>query len=749
LIDRIPEIKNRVSNLLSEELRALSAIRQKESNLVLTSYPKSDQWIKLLQIHQQVLRFGEIPDYTGAQKFCLHLAASLTGEQKIQSFCELCAQACRLPEAQVETWNFLEYLGGIALQEDSAKLFPAIVKGILAAIQGDWPTTLWIILSAVGESQEPPWVHALACQVRKMQFGIPSDTPTPLMAVKRSLHALQTAAKLQEDIRARTTDDIDVNGESSSELSIPELIEQLRKIVESWTVFDPDPPDSGVEYSDIERLLIDIGIFHPASLETISRAIEQPKAQIRLVMEAWGRKEFDAARRGLRYAFLWDPDRRRLFQADLAVQAATAWLAALSWRPRRDLTLLESITPLELEGRELRNQVGSARWLDLILDALTRLRKGANPADLVYEKPELKSEIPWLSDLEPPRPTKGLSGKTVRLERQSLPIGGERTVRGIQEARLGAGTEFALDEPLDTWIAEARGSSARVFAGSLRTPVQGNKSCAIKVMRSDRVDYGLPLFREETQILSLLRDVQGITPLLECGFIQLDPGQELPSDTRHISAEELSGTVLRYAPEEVLGFLSELEKKSHAGWLPYLAVDKYLQSDNLIQYCDTGHNHGRFLPLDALLSMTIQICDILEIAHARNIVYRDHKILHYYWLEPHNGIFIIDWNVAKRHPHGLSAEEKQFDLVQFGARALHHIFTGRPAPGALPLGPTRPDEIEAAAHTYKPQWTYDDLRLPTVLKEILEKILAGGYTQVRSLRYDLFQVYQQLSITNI
>jgi serine/threonine protein kinase len=268
-------------------------------------------------------------------------------------------------------------------------------------------------------------------------------------------------------------------------------------------------------------------------------------------------------------------------------------------------------------------------------------------------------------------------------------------------------------------------------------------------MRGDRVDYGLPLFREETQILSLMRDVQGITPLLECGFIQLDPGQELPSDTRHLSAEELSGTVLRYAPEEVLGFLSELEKKSHAGWLPYLAVEKYLQSDNLIQYCDTGHNHGRFLPLDALLSMAIQICDILEIAHARNIVYRDHKILHYYWLEPHNGIFIIDWNVAKRHPHGLSAEEKQFDLVQFGARALHHIFTGRPAPGALPLGPTRPDEIEAAAHTYKPQWTYDDLRLPTVLKEILEKILAGGYTQVRSLRYDLFQVYQQLSSTNI
>jgi serine/threonine protein kinase len=225
----------------------------------------------------------------------------------------------------------------------------------------------------------------------------------------------------------------------------------------------------------------------------------------------------------------------------------------------------------------------------------------------------------------------------------------------------------------------------------------------------------------------------------------LDDGQDLPTDLRSHSAQELSGKVVRYAPEEIVGYLAELEVKAHSGWLPYLAIDNYSQGDNLLQFCDTGHTHGRFLPIDALLCMAIQICDILEIAHARNIVYRDHKILHYYWLEPYNGIYVIDWNVAKRHPHGLSAEEKQFDLVQFGARALHHIFTGRPAPGALPTGPTRPDEIEAAAHSYRAQWTYDDQRLPTALKDIIEKDLAGGYTQVRGLRYDLSQVFQQMS----
>jgi len=33
------------------------------------------------------------------------------------------------------------------------------------------------------------------------------------------------------------------------------------------------------------------------------------------------------------------------------------------------------------------------------------------------------------------------------------------------------------------------------------------------------------------------------------------------------------------------------------------------------------------------------------------------------------------------------------------------------------------------------------------LKDIIEKNLAGGYTQVRGLRYDLYQVFQQLSAT--
>jgi serine/threonine protein kinase len=205
----------------------------------------------------------------------------------------------------------------------------------------------------------------------------------------------------------------------------------------------------------------------------------------------------------------------------------------------------------------------------------------------------------------------------------------------------------------------------------------------------------------------------------------------------------MCGSVARYGAGEIRDFMTSLESRTGEGWLPYLAMEKRDREDNLMTLCDAGFTHGRFLPVDESLRLAIQICEILQAAHARNIVYRDHKILHYYWREAYNGVFMIDWNVAKRHPQGLTNAERQFDLVQFGARALHHILTGRPAPGALPLGPTRPEEIEQAARSYRVQWTYDDQRLPPDVKDLLEGVLSGRYDSVKPLRNDLYGSFQR------
>jgi hypothetical protein len=210
----------------------------------------------------------------------------------------------------------------------------------------------------------------------------------------------------------------------------------------------------------------------------------------------------------------------------------------------------------------------------------------------------------------------------------------------------------------------------------------------------------------------------------------------------------LRGQVIHYGVEQAQNFLASMDRQLSIGWLPYLALVKRNQEHNLLRYCDASYTHGWFLSLRDSLILSLQICDILQFAHDRNIVYRDHKILHYYWDVEAHGVTMIDWNIAKRQPQGLSDADKQFDLVQFGARALHHIFTGRPAQGSLPLGPNRPEDIESASTHYPVEWTYDDERLPNQLRTILEQCLNQGYTQVSNIRQDLLGIYEQLAMTD-
>lgn len=739
----VQELMERVEQLLQKELQGLNRARQKEDGLIHKDEPTIQAFRQLEQAQERILEYGELPNYAGAEKLALQLAARLAEEGRLADLKRLCEKAVQSPGADSTRWALLGQTVDVAAGSGPAA-YPALRGALQAMLDGDWPAAFWeITLAAAADPRPLPW-DELGGRIREMQAAIDPASPTPYISLNRLVHTLQ-ADFIQRGEPPPPPET--GSGEPPAPLWVyGQTVQSLREeVCRKWPQAEPDPPNSGLEYKDVDVLIEQAEGYLPGSTQALSQALDQPRAQVKIVMDAWGRKEFETARRGLRRVLFWDPERRRVFQAEQAILAAEAWLESIYRGPSKDDTLSDFVTCAELDGRELRNQVGPARWLDLDLEALTALRKGARPADLFQEQPELLSEMPWLSEHEAPRILTPKRTQPIVLEREQTNPAGEPFIRGVKEALLGPDQDVLLAEPLDTWAPEARGSSARVFLGYLRGDSGPLKQAAVKVMRPGHADYALPLFREEAQILMMLRDVPGVTGLLECGFILPGGGVEMPADDRAMAARDLTGSVLRYGLGDIQGFLSTLESKTEHGWLPYLAMEKRSREENLMNLCDAGYTRGRFLPIDETLRLAIQICDILQTAHSRNIVYRDHKILHYYWLEVYNGVFVIDWNVAKWRPGGVSKVEKQFDLVQFGARALHHIFTGRPAPGALPLGPTRPEEIEEAARTYTPHWTYDDQRLPDRLKEILEVTLAGGYTTARNLREDLYELYMRVS----
>jgi serine/threonine protein kinase len=751
----IQPLKEKLAALSKIDSEQLQALRRQEADLHNLSRPELEQIAQYEELQQKLAAYGEIPDNFGAINFMSKAAFQMASEYRLDEFQKVCESAARLPSTSPDKWNLLYELASVASQtaDMDEKTKASFSNSLAAGLAGDWTAALWELFASLGDEPRPDWWENISQEVRRVCLGLEPEALSPYTVLARMYYTLQAEVAKKGEQRLRSA--ADGPGNNGAEAGVfhwqasEDLIATVREeIIKKWKEIEPSPPNSGIGYTDVDSLIDPIEDLLPGMRSKLDKALTQPKAQVDLVLNAWEHKDFELARRGLRSILVWDPDRLRLLTAEKAIGTAPEWLARVRRGAGKDEPFYDYLTSVELEGRTLRNQVGPSKWLDETLEAFKRLRRGTRSVDLMIEYPEIMHELPWLTEYNSREILSLPHTRPLTLERDNARDYLSFSTEGVVEGKFGPNQSMLLAEPLDTWMPEARGSSARVFAGTLHRSAKKSPSFAFKIMRPDQLDYARPLFIEEIQILTMLRDVPGITPILECGFIKIDDGQAIPSDESHASAKELSGQVIHYGIEQAQNFLASMDRQLSVGWLPYVALVRRSPEYNLLRYCEASYTHGWFLSLRESLILSLQICDILQVAHDRNIVYRDHKILHYYWDVDTHGVTIIDWNIAKRQPQGLSDAERQSDLVQFGARALHHIFTGRPAQGSLPLGPNRPEDIEKASTHYPVNWTYDDERLPNQLRLILEQSLNQGYTQVRDIRQDLLGIYQQLPGTD-
>ena len=747
----IQPLKERLTALYESDSEQLQALRRQEVELYSLSRVEMEQIAEYEEVQQQLAAYGEMPDNYGATNFMSKAAYQMAAEYRLVEFQEVCESAARLPSNPTDKWKLLSEIAAVARQPANMNELTqsAFSNALAAGVSGDWTAALWELFTRLCDGPRPDWWEKISQEVRKVALGLEPEAIPPYTMFARLYYTLQAeVTRYGEQRLGANPNGMANNGQKLSGFhwqASEELIVTVREeIIKKWKEIEPCPPNSGIGYTEVDSLIDPIEELLPGSREKLEKSLTQPRAQVDLVLNAWEQKDFELARRGLRSILVWDPDRARLSTAEKAIEAAPQWLARVRKGAGKDEPFYDYLTSVELAGRTLRNQVGSSKWLDETLEAFKRLRRGTRSVDLMIEYPEIMHALPWLNEYQSREILSLPHTRAITLERDHATYSPANTTEGVTEGKFGSNQSMALAEPLDTWMPEARGSSARVFAGNLRSRAKHPLSLAFKIMRPDQLDYALPLFIEEIQILTMMRDVPGITPFVECGFIKIQDGQALPSDESHASAEGLSGQVIHYGAEQAQNFLASMDRQLSVGWLPYLALVRRNPEYNLLRYCDASYTHGWFLSLRDSLVLSVQLCDILQFAHDRNIVYRDHKILHYYWDADTHGVALIDWNIAKRQPQGLSDEEKQSDLVQFGARGLHHIFTGRPAQGSLPLGPNRPEDIEKASTHYPVNWTYDDERLPNQLRTILEQTLNQGYTQVGDIRQDLLGIYQQL-----
>ncbi len=729
--------------LLRRETASLLEVRQRENYLLTSGSASIHKLDELSEAQQRLYSYAELPDIAATSRLIERTAALLASGGNLEEFRQICRRARQLSPEEGESWGLLEQIADLAATtEDTAAGF--FLDALRFGISEDWVAANWSLFLAANLGYEAGHWGNFSTQIRKIVPEIAADSPSPLLVLNRMLQMLEDElSRLYSRSRAAGHAPV---GESppilhEKVIQLESLVARLKfEIVHQWKDLDPQPPGSDLSYRTLEAMLAELqeilpqlGIDPSARLGAVRRAISQPVAQANILLDAWVAKGFRTARQGLRQLLLWDPDRRRVLRADALIELAPTWLDEVRNGPRQEEKLKEYAIRMEFSGRELRSRVGKATWIDTPLWLFSELRGGVKPGDLLSRNHDLVSDYPWLKHFERKTPSERRQNTS---SVASHPFA-SRAAAPPRHGKLGAGQDLHMLEPLDAWAPEARGSSARVFTGLFSQTAGQPLQAAIKLMRSDKAGYALPLFWEEIQILALLGDVPGVVHALECGFIRVEGFNELPGESALMNAGALTGDVVRYSIDEADLYLAELADRTESGWLPFIALEKVNQAECLLLACDEGYTKGQYLQVESAVQIALQICEILQAAHEREIVYRDHKILHYYWDPISRRVSVIDWNVAKWYSEGLSEAEMQFDLVQLGARGLHHLFTGRPAPGALPVGPTRPEEVAMAPQSYVAAWTYDDKqRLSTEIRDILATLLSGGYGNIAQLRED-------------
>ncbi len=336
----------------------------------------------------------------------------------------------------------------------------------------------------------------------------------------------------------------------------------------------------------------------------------------------------------------------------------------------------------------------------------------------------------------------------------------------MKEEKLDARSGLFLAEPLDTWLSasqqdfavpEAGGSSARVFLlKNTSGPSPYRRDPAFKVMRHDKIAYARPLFLEEYRILAGLKGSEALTPMLQAGFLKTEDGSTWPAEVAPLSkaleqqgeAARLRGSMVLFEPDEIDDLLDQFEERLADQWLPFLILERRWE-DNLYLLCDAGYTRGEFLhnlSMKQVLQIALQICDMLETAHSRGATYLDHKLLHYYWNNFRQKVVMIDWNIGHWMPDKFSAEVQQADLIQFSSRALHHLFTGRQAPGTVAVGPNRPEDIANSPTRYKASYSYDvQNRLNPEEIKFLEKAVDGGFGSAGEMKEALQMLLRKRS----
>ena len=243
---------------------------------------------------------------------------------------------------------------------------------------------------------------------------------------------------------------------------------------------------------------------------------------------------------------------------------------------------------------------------------------------------------------------------------------------------------YQLDNYIDTF---ALGHYARVLDA---VDQRSGKQVAFKVMRPEHLDadgdirWEYRAFGNEADILARLFHSPNIVKLHDCGYIA--DREEAPR----------AGDINSFQVN-VRAFVDAMSQYAAAGWRPYLSLEPLPRQHSLFYLMKPNRPNSRWrLPSEEGLSLALQFCALLSLAHENKIVYLDHKLEHVYWDGAH--LKVIDFNSSRKLDEDRAHAPQQYtkDVHNMCVGVLYPIFTGMsPQMTALRPQPSSRDAVEA------------------------------------------------------
>ena len=276
---------------------------------------------------------------------------------------------------------------------------------------------------------------------------------------------------------------------------------------------------------------------------------------------------------------------------------------------------------------------------------------------------------------------------------------------------------YNLDQYID---GRALGFSARVVRA---THWASGQDVAFKVLRREHQsdERVWQQFAAEVELLTQLRPTGIPADLIDCGYVS-DRSRDCPT----------SGEIISHGRDS-RAFRADLPDRLAQAWRPYLSLE-LLPGDrcllNLIHGTDGDGRHPLRLPTEEALSLIIQFAHFLQLAHAADLVYWDHKPEHVYWIG--HRLRIIDLNVSRFLDPGWSndrrATDKGRDLQYMLSGVAYTALTGRDFrfTGQAPQpSPSAPKMVEMRFNGITQlDFSVDETLLPDI-PEVINRILGA------------------------